>query len=300
MWNKQSIILWIGIISVSLLLCISIFAPLLPFVQPDLEKQLYIKLEDGSMLVPPLPASEDYPIGTDRVGRDLLSVLVMGTKETLLIVLTVAVLRFLLGVPLGFLASQKKHFKSLLGFWNQLFSYIPSFFLVMILAFLPYIVFSPKRFWWMIGIMVVVEVGKIAMTSCNTFEQIKEKEYVQAGIVVGTSPLFLFLRYYLKPTRAALLVQFVFDISRSMLLLAQLGFVGIFITHVAKQQEDGSFYFYNTSLNWPVSLEKITLSMFDALWIPLWSTTFMVIAIISFNLLGEGLKHYFHSKEHRA
>lgn len=294
--NKLNPILLIGIAFLIVLLFLSFIGPYLPFVQDNLDKKHFIKDSNNNLLVPPLPPSDKFIIGTDKEGRDLLSVLILGAKETLGFILFISIIRYLISIPLGFLASRDKYIYNILILWNRLFTYVPTFIVVLLISFIPFVLYSSSRLLLMIILIAFIEVGNVALIKKELFAQVRKKEYVTSGIVIGTRPIKLFLKYFLFPVRKQIIVHFTFDIGRNMLLLAQLGFADIFITHVIKQNETGSWVWFNNSNNWPILLSDSLLFIKTAIWIPLWTALFMSFTIFTFNLLGEGLKEYFTKK----
>src|SRR5690625_6975060 len=121
--------------TVSLLLIISIlsltlFGIYLPIVDGELTEENH-RTENGVLYTPPFEPSEENLLGSDHQGRDLLSLIIIGAKETLLIVLLITVLRYLIAIPLSFLAH-----KNILGAnfvvksLNTFFSYVPTVIIV--------------------------------------------------------------------------------------------------------------------------------------------------------------------------
>ncbi|WP_261130498.1 hypothetical protein [Bacillus sp. Marseille-Q3570] len=138
--------LLIGSFFIFFFVAMMLFGPYLPFVDSHLEEEI-VRMEDGKIETPPYPPSKENPFGSDERGKDLLSMIVMGTKETMLIIFSITGIRYLIAVPLGMLASSNKgpaHY--IVNGWNQLFSALPTLFSAIILMNLPIFYFQRKSF----------------------------------------------------------------------------------------------------------------------------------------------------------
>lgn len=90
--------------------------------------------EGGKVAKAPFPPSFENPLGTDNDGRDLLSLLIIGTKDTLRYIFLITIIRYLVAIPLAFLAAPKKGLAYMVaGTWNSLFSSIPTIFAAILL-----------------------------------------------------------------------------------------------------------------------------------------------------------------------
>src|SRR5574342_781588 len=115
--------LTIGLLILSFLLIIAFSAPYLPFVDTSLKEQVMRQKEDGAYELPPFAPSKEYPIGSDASGVDLLSKVLLGTKETLLTILAIALIRYIFAIPLALASFYSQFFHKILIVWNRLFSF---------------------------------------------------------------------------------------------------------------------------------------------------------------------------------
>ncbi len=99
--KKKNWPLVIGAILVGFMTFLAVFGP--SFAQQDPMKENYTLKVEGKIRVPPYPALEvsGYPLGTDRYGRDLLSRILWAVRPTMIMVVTVAGVRLVLGLVLG-------------------------------------------------------------------------------------------------------------------------------------------------------------------------------------------------------
>ncbi|KAA0546861.1 ABC transporter permease subunit [Bacillus sp. BGMRC 2118] len=288
-----------GILFLIILLYIVVFPTSLPNVDTKLERILYTLGEDKKPIMPPFPPSSENIFGTDHEGKDLYSLLVLGAKETLLYVFFISGLRFLLGIPLSFLAVNKiAKSDSLLKLMNQIFIYVPSIVTIIIFMTLPPILFSDFRPILVVIIITLVELNKVTSTLSDEINKVYQMEYIKAAISLGTNPIQIVRRYVFPQLFPHILVTFSLDIARNFVILAQLGFFQFFISHIHVQDDKGQWSFANTSLMWPNHLGNILSDIRGPIWIPFFATLAITFSIITFNLLANGLSKQFVKKYH--
>ncbi|MFE8702830.1 ABC transporter permease subunit [Cytobacillus sp. FJAT-54145] len=249
------------------------------------------------MVVPPLPPSGDYWLGTDRAGRDLFSLIILGAKETLIIVVLITLVRFILGIPLGYFAARGNFiFTLFLRILQMLFSFFPILFLIMLVMAVPFLQHHDNRIYWMVLFLAIVELGRIAQIYREEFERVGQLEFVVAGISAGATKLGLFKNYYFPLLKKQTIIQVTNDLGRSLFLFSQLGFVSVFLSQEYIQDHLGNWKFQNTSLNWPVLLSNALNDIRSSVWIPFFVAACIALTILAFNFLGEALRRYFNSK----
>lgn len=286
--------LYLGFFLVILLLGLSIFGQFLPFVDRDLEAQLFNRDEKGRLTAPPFAPNKEHIIGTDRQGRDLFSLLIMGAKETLYYLLVIVIVRYSIAIPLGTLAFWKKGiYKIILMTSNYVFSRIPSIFIVVLVINIPIFIFSYNRTAWIIILISLIEVGRVGDIIQNQLESNSHFQFIDSGIVSGISSFRLLHKYYFPFILPQLIVNFVIDLGRTMLLLGQLGIFSIFIAQEWVMKEKFIVELNLTSLAWPLLLKDVIRDIRLSPWIPFWATFAITYTILSFNLLGEGLRNYY-------
>ncbi|WP_404470106.1 ABC transporter permease [Sutcliffiella horikoshii] len=294
---KRNWTLILGSSFFTILVLITLVGPYLPFIDNVLESKRII-FTDSGVLTAPYEPSSDFLLGSDKEGRDLLSIIVVGARETLGLILAVAVLRYVIAILLAVLSVNKKGpFHWILQGWNQIFSALPVIFSAIILLSLPIIFFHEHRFFWAIVILAAIEVGRVGTILQRHFHMIKKTPYVEAGITVGVSPFTLFTTYYLPNALPDLVVQFFLDMGRIALLIGQLGIFSIFITQQFVQLSYGSGIIENTSLNWATMLGQARGDLLRAFWIPFFPALALAFTVLTFNVLGEGLRKHFHRLE---
>lgn len=287
---RANMLLCIGLTLFVILVLIALFGQYLPFIDENLEKENH-RMTDGVLQAPPYEPSSTYWMGTDHEGRDLFSLIVMGAKETLLIVLSITVLRYVISIPLSYLAHKKVLGVNLVvKSMNTFFSYIPTIIIVIMIAILPPLLWTDMRPYWLIFIVAMVEVGRVSNTLKEEFDALAVKGYMESGIAIGAGPVKMLKSYYLPFMYEKIIVFFVSDLGKVMFMLGQLGFIGIFISQVLVQVDPGIFAIENESISWPMLLSNAFMDIRGPIWIAFWPALAMTVTIFICNMIAEGLR----------
>lgn len=291
MLNRSFLSLWIGIFGCCLLIIFYFFGPSLPLIDGNTTEHKFIMDENSDITLPPYPPSARFPLGSDNKGRDLLSMLVIGTKETLRTVVLISGLTFLIGIPLGVGSAHVRILRVVLQAWNYLFSRVPLLFFLIILVTIPVFIFSPHRPLWMIGFLVILEVGKVADVVCKSIRSIQQSTFYDAAIISGTKIFGLWKWYYLPNCYPSWLAYFIQHIGGILFLLGQLGIFNIFISQTIAQTIENSplYAIENSSKVWPMYFTNIIVDSHTAPWILLYSSLFITFTMLSLNALGAGI-----------
>lgn len=293
--------LWIGSILLAFFVFVMLAGPYMPFIDKDLKKEpSRWVMKDGKqkLTLPPYKPSSKNWLGSDKRGGDNLSKLVVTAKDTILLVLAITAVRYAIGVPLGLIARKKKGFTHrFITFWNQLCSYLPPVFASALLLALPFFLFSQQRMGWAILILASVEAGRVAITIQQQAHKMASEPYMEAGTALGLRTRTLTKNYYIPVMFPEVIVNFCLDMGKVMLLLGQLAIVNIFLGHEWKEVNYYVMEFVETGYNWATILSKhradIWLGKFQFVVYPAFA---MMLLIITFNLLGEGLRRRFQVK----
>ncbi|PKR77339.1 peptide ABC transporter permease [Halalkalibacillus sediminis] len=294
---KRNQLFTLGTLMLAFLLFIAFFGKYLPLVDSELTETPFKKTEE-KISVPPYAPSNEHIIGSDQDGRDLLSLLVIGAKETLFIVCLITLMRYVMAFSLSYLA-HKKIFgaHAILKVFNRFLSYVPTVIMVVLLAMLPPVLLTENRPFILILIIASVEVGRVGDMLKDEFDELSSREHMISGIAVGVSEWRLLKRYYLPFMFRNLVVHMVTDLGKVMFLLGQLGFIGIFISQGLVQAEIGQFEIRNESITWPVMLMNSISDLRGPIWIPFWSAFAMTFTIFTFHLFAQGLQDLSKRKE---
>ncbi|WP_217587574.1 peptide ABC transporter permease [Lentibacillus saliphilus] len=287
---KRHALLLCGLLMLTFIIGMAIFGPSLSFIDENLEEVTHT-LTDGQLEVAPFPPSREHVMGTDRDGRDILSLIVMGASQTLLIVCLVTVIRYLVAIPLAYMAHKRVFgIDTLVKSLNHFLSYVPTIIIVVILAMLPPIIVSDARPFALVIIIALVEAGRAAHTMKLDFNAVAEKEFMLSGAAVGASSLRMLKAYYLPFLYQKLIIYVVSDLGKVMFLLGQLGFIGVFVSQELVQVEIGMFELRNESITWPMLLMDTFMDLRGPVWIIFWPACVMTVTIFTFNMIAQGLQ----------
>lgn len=248
--------------TITLLIFVSVFAPL---VAPH----DHLKIDAPNRLADP---SFTNPMGTDQVGRDLLSRLMYAGRISLFVALGAEVLAILIGVPIGLLAGYygglidsllMRTIDGLLAF--------PSILLALVIASIFNYGYPPV----LLAIGITLVPGIARMVRAGTLRE-KEMEYAMASRAMGASARRTVLRHILPNTFPEIMVQITLGMAVAVLIEATLSFLGMGV-----QPPDSS---------WGTQLKL----GYREIWITPWLVTFpgLVIfaAVWSLNVIGDSLR----------
>ncbi|HLS07346.1 MAG TPA: peptide ABC transporter permease, partial [Bacillota bacterium] len=102
MFLRNHLLFTVALLLLICILFLALFGEYLPIVDEQLTAENH-RTENGVLYTPPFEPSQENLFGSDHQGRDLLSLIIIGAKETLLIVLFITVLRYLVAIPLAYL-----------------------------------------------------------------------------------------------------------------------------------------------------------------------------------------------------
>jgi len=259
--------LW-GLVLVLGVVLVAAFAPLLAPHSPT--------LTDSAVFLKP-PAWQDggswrYPLGTDAIGRDLLSRLMYGARLSLLVGVTVVSLAVLVGTVLGLLAG---YFGGLLDITimrlMDIILTLPSLLLAIVIV----AILGPGLVNAMLAVAVVVLPHYVRITRAAVLSEAK-RDYVTAARMSGAGAVRLMLHEILPNCAAPLIVQASLGLSTAILDAAALGFLGL-----------GA---QPPSPEWGTMLADAREFVLRAWWVVSFPGLMILLTVLAFNLLGDGLR----------
>ncbi len=265
---KQSPIVIIGFVCFLLLLTLAIFAY---FITP------YSSIEShlNEILLPPAwddNANVSYFLGTDHLGRDMLSRLIDGTSLTFGLSFIVVLIALFWGVLIGAISALTKGIKSsILNHALDVILSIPS----LLLAIIVVAILGPGLINTLLAIIIVLIPQFIHVTK-NAIKEEFTKEYVLASRLDGANSIRL-LSYSVFPNIIdKLVIQATFAQSAAILDIAALGFLGLGaqspLPEWGTMLSDGLDLFYIAP--WTVYLPGLAI----------------LFSVIAINLVGEGIR----------
>ena len=231
---------WIGIFGIALALFCALFAPL---IAPYGEREIV-----GSVWE---PMGGTYLLGTDNLGRDLLSRMIYGTRTTLTVALAATIISFSLGIFLSFTAAVSRGIiDQTLSRFNDLMMSIPTLiFALVVLAVLP------QNLFVLIMVMAVLDSTRVYRLGRAVALDVAVMEFVEAAKLRGEGTMWIIFREILPNTLSPLLAEFGLRFAFSILFLSTLSFLGLGIQPPAadwggmvKDNKDGIIFGISAAL----------------------------------------------------
>lgn len=246
---------------------------------------------NGEFLVPPFAPDETYPLGTDVLGRDLLSLIIAGVQQTMLLAVLVVLARMLIGFVLGAVAGW------LNGSWldrlivgvAEVISAFPALLLAMTLILALGIRNGMRPF--IIG-LCFVGWGEIMQFVRGEVMNIQTRLYIESAVATGLNSLKIIFRHVFPNLAPALISITALEMGAVLMLLGELGFIGIFIGGgaFAELEVFGPPYHYSDVPEWGALLSNVRPYARAYPWTAVYPSLAFFIVILGFNFLGEGLR----------
>jgi len=218
------------------------------------------------------PPSQLHWFGTDELGRDVLARVIYGARASLLAGLISVGIAFGVGVPLGLLSGYRG------GFIDGLISRITDAmlacpFLILAIALAAFL--GPSLSNAMIAIGITATPIFIRLTRGQVMS-VKVEDYVEAARAMGNPRWRIALFHILPNIMPALLVQATLSIAAAIIAEAALSFLGL-----GQQPPTPS---------WGSMLNSAQRFLSNAPWMALWPGLAIFVVVVSFNLVGDGLR----------
>ena len=217
-----------GIFTILAYIIVSVLADVLaPHGQAEVFDQINV-LPGGN---PDLGGNPMFPLGTDQLGRDLLSRLIFGAQNTVGIALATTLLAFLIGTSVGFLAA-------VLGGWvDQLASRVVDALMAIPQLIFALLLMTIATAWagsdkvlimiYMVVIIAVLDSTRVYRLARAVGQNIVVMDYIEAAKVRGEKLSYLIFREILPNATAPLLAEFGLRFCFVFLTIAALSFLGI-------------------------------------------------------------------------
>ncbi len=258
----------IGLAIFALLVLTAIFAPLIAPHAPQMQYR-------ESFLVPPVWVEGGdwrFLLGTDAVGRDILSRLIFGARFSLFIGVLVVVIALVGGIALGLVAGYVRG--AVDTFIMRVMDIIlafPSLLLALVLV----AILGPGLTNAMIAIALVLQPHFVRLTRAAVLAE-RNRDYVVAARVAGAGHFRLMFKTILPNCLAPLIVQATLSFSNAILDAAALGFLGMGAQPPTPE--------------WGTMLAEAREFILRAWWVVTFPGLAILITVLAINLVGDGLR----------
>lgn len=218
------------------------------------------------------PPSKEHWLGTDELGRDVLTRLMYGSRVTL----AVGIVSMIIGVAVGCI------FGALAGYYggivdNAIMRFVdimlsfPTIFLLIIMA--SYVKAGIGGIMLIIGLTSWMGVARLVR---GEFLSLKEKEFVEASRALGVRDVRVMFRHLLPNAIGPVIVAATLDVGYAILYESSLSFLGIGIQPPAA--------------SWGNMLSNAQANIYTAPWLAIWPGLCIFLTVLAFNFVGDGLR----------
>lgn len=258
-----------GLLLLSLILLAAILAPYIAPYPYDEQHLDFIRVAPNGQ----------FWLGTDNLGRDLLSRLLYGGRIAFLVAVVVVVIEVVIGVPLGMAAG---YFSGRLDLAIGTLTDIVWAFPALVLALGIVAAMGPGLINAVVAIALVSWVPFTRVTRAKVMS-LRQREFVQASIAIGASHGYILRRHILPNILLTVLVLVTLTLPGALLTAAALSFLGFGVQPPTPE--------------WGGMLNEGRNYIQGAPWIATFPGLAILLTVIGFNLLGDGLRNLFDPKQ---
>lgn len=220
-------------------------------------------------LMPPFE-NPSYPLGTDMLGRDIAAGIAHGAQVSLLIGVVSTLVAVLIGVSIGAMAGfYGGRVDDLLMRFTEFFQIIPAFAMAVVLV----AIFSPNIVSITLAI-AVVSWPSVARLVRAEFLSLREREFVQAAIVIGQSGTRIILTQVLPNAISPIIVTASLMVATAILTESALSFLGLGDRNM---------------MSWGFMIGAARTMLREAWWMSFFPGLAILLAVLAINLIGEGI-----------
>jgi len=229
----------------------------------------YAEMHPADMLQAP---NWTYWLGTDQMGRDVLSRVIHGTRVSIYVGVVSTIFGALMGIPLGIIAAYyggvlDNLIMRIIDIWVA----FPNFLLALVIS----VILGPSVTNVVIA-LAIVRVPTQARVVRGTALSVKENDYVQAARAVGVKDQRVLLRHILPNCMVPVIVLGTLEVATAIIVEAALSFLGL-----GTQPPTPS---------WGWDLRANVVFIEDNPWIAIFPGLAIFITVLGFNLFGDGLR----------
>ncbi len=276
---RKSLLSMVGLILILILVFVALFAP---FIASQHPAYVRVSTEQGTTVIEERwdinftdklqPPSAKHLFGTDDFGRDIFSMVVYGSQTSFRICIIVVAVSTLIGLLLGGIAGYYG------GVIDEVLMRITDVFLA-----IPYLILAMavaaalgRSIDHIMEAMIIVWWPTYARLIRGQILAVREQQYVEAARSVGASNPRILFRHIFPNSFAPLLVEITLDLGAVLLTAAGLSFIGLGASPGTAE--------------WGLMISSGRIHMFHAWWYVTFPGLAILMVVLGFNLLGDGLR----------
>jgi peptide/nickel transport system permease protein len=259
---KRNPVAFLALLIILFLFFLSIFAPFIAPYSPT-------EIDVDNVLSPP---SLTHPLGTDELGRDVLSRMIYGARVSLSVGFIAVGIAILIGTLIGSIAGYYGgRIDSILMRFVDIMLTFPTIFLILAI-----VIIVEQSIWTIMAVIGLTGWMDVARLVRAEFLSLKEREFVQAARALGINNARIIFRHILPNALAPVFVAAVFGIAGAILTESALSFLG--------------FGIRPPEPSWGNILSSGKDNIEVAWWLSVFPGLAIFITTLSYNLLGEALR----------
>jgi peptide/nickel transport system permease protein len=228
------------------------------------------------------PPSAAHWFGTDEVGNDILTRVIIGARLSLLVGIGITFAAAAIGVPLGILAGTAGgQVREVIMRLTDLFLSVPG----LVLAIALVAALGPGIVNAIIALVLVWWPGYVRLAESKALS-IREEPFIEAAQVSGAPGLRILWRHVLPNSISPIIVKMSMDIGQAILAVASLGFIGLGAKPPTPE--------------WGAMISIARGYLPDWWWYAVYPGAFIYASVLGFNLLGDGLRDILDPRSHRG
>ena len=249
----------IGLVLLCILLLVALFAPVIAPYDPYF-------MSDDLVEAP----SALHPLGTDGLGRDILSMLIFGTRTSLVVGVTAAFIAGIIGTLIGGVAGYfGGKVDAVLGELINVFMMMPTFFLVLIVVAL----FGSGLFNVMVVMGLTSWVSNAKLMRAQAMS-LRQRTFVRSAEAIGEGRLLILFRHVVPNGIFPIIANTTMGIASAILTESSLAFLGLGDPNV---------------ISWGQVIQSGKSYLTNGWWICLFGGLAIIYTVVTFYLIGDGL-----------
>ncbi|NBD36692.1 MAG: ABC transporter permease subunit, partial [Chloroflexi bacterium] len=250
-----------------------------------------VMMVEGEIGAPPYPPSATFPWGTDYIGRDMRALVLAGARQTLSLAFFGMVARVILGTLLGMIAGwwHDSRVDQVIGGAIDVWAAFPVTIFAMLLI---QALGIQQGMWVFVVALCIVGWGEVAQFVRGQVIAIKPQLYIEAARATGAHAYQMLMRHIIPNLLPSLLVLSAMEMGGVLMLLAELGYLNVFLGGGFKVEMIGEVIEHFSDVpEWGALLASIRQWWRSYPWMALYPGGAFFISIVACNLWAEGLRH---------